>query len=189
MPRILPNLEPRRWGRPKSSAAEHPPCPACDGPVPRRDGETTSKWLTRTCCSEKCRGRWSSRERISEAQSKTVQLEAEHPPCPICNAPVKRRPKEHSEKFIERATCGKLECIAAWHKIRAKEKRSSMNPGGRSGPYQPALDAAEAYRETEPVDYGNGFAAHNLRFKAAPGSVRKPFMQSYGVSSSWAVRP
>ncbi len=155
----------------------HPPC-ICGNPVRRLKGESPGRWLRRQFCSEKCRCARLNQERADEHARRTIELNAAHPPCRICNEACTRKKGEQETKFISRATCGSPKCITAY---RSANQRSSFIQ--RDDP----LGGTEAGQiEITPPDYGAGFGAHNI---VPPASERlgkigpPPMMRSYGVAS------
>lgn len=163
----------------------HPPCEGCGGPMDRKEGETASRWLTRTNCSRKCAASLGSRPQIAAAMTKFSESERDHAPCWGCNGPVPRRHHEALSRYMERKTCPNPDCREAYRK-------SAMSQMAKEAAVERARERklqaeASAIREEVAVDWGNGFAAHNLRMGPSYGRLPTPLTRTYGgVSSVYA---
>lgn len=133
-------------------------CPACGKIIVRRPGEKPSHFAARKCCDYACSG---AASHIGRSHDLT---------CPFCRA----RPRQKRAKGCDLyATCGDPKCTTA-------ARAGYLN--GRHGkqPQWPAI--------TGEVDWGNGFAAHEIE----PGDggvlrVGRPDSRSYTSSSAaWA---
>ena len=192
-PREKPIQIPQNW--------EHPPCPACDGPVERREGETVREWHGRVCCTTKCGGRMGTKERARVSEEQFAAAEAAHAPCAICQGPVPRRvgqSRESISRYQERQTCQKPACREVHRKqvadrqaaqYAAMREEREIAKASQPPPPPPVAPHGGMVREEQPIDFHGGFAKHNLVFKPPLGRVSsRPFQQSFGVSAAWAVR-
>lgn len=111
----------------------HDPCPGCNEPVIRREGERISAWQRRrTCGKPRCSSKASTLGRNGKL------LPDEHPPCPQCDKPVLRKDNENTTTWHRRQTCGDETCRRAQHRMkiaesyigRAKEHDPCMGCGG-----------------------------------------------------------
>lgn len=171
----------------------HPPCLVCGGPVERRStgprGESAADWKQRTLCSRVCSQKHSGEMRTVAWLARNKLLELQHPPCLVCGAAVLAHKNETERRFFARGTCGAKPCAAALQSRRAKANVQAAKPSSHyAAPIREPDPDGDEWGTLSPLDYGEGFGAHNLKFKPSPGHVSKPFNQSYGVSSGWAVR-
>lgn len=169
---------------------EHPPCQVCAKPIERREGETMRLWAERGCCSIRCSGKKGALPAMRESARKFMAAQAAHPPCWHCQGVVVPRRDEPLGRYTKRATCQTDACRTAYRShVMGTEaaRRRELRDSADSAPRQ-IVPADTVVRETDPIDFGGGFAAHNLAVKPSLGRVSRPFVGSYGVASSWAVR-
>lgn len=173
---ILATTQTRGPGRPRFPDEPHAPCGHCGGPVTRREGEALADYRKRLTCSRDCARRMgrSGRPVVIE---RWEAAKAAHNPCPQCGTAVEPRKSESITKYVGRATCGNPACVVAYR---------NRNDADRTR----ARLAEQVARIVEPlaeVDFGNGFAAHNLRLRDGGfGRVVAPDSRTLGgVASAW----
>lgn len=186
----MPGPLKRRRNRPSKIPAGwvHPPCPICEDPVERREGESPHTWFHRVCCSTSCGASMGSREAAAASHARFAEAEGVHPPCFHCRGAVLRRPHESIGRYQVRATCPLPDCRTAYRShvmavdaARRKEEREA----GHAPSKRDVMPAEVATRETVPIDFAGGFARHNLAFKPMLGRVLyAPPTRTYGGVSS-----
>ena len=171
-------------GRPTRYPADyqHPPCPACQRPVERHDGEPMHAWVGRRCCSVRCGGSMSALPQREAARDRAAEAEKEHGPCTICNGPVLKRRKETIERFKTRRTCSDKSCQKQWHAHCA-----SAAGKVRAGTSQPHGLADVAIQLEPPgISFGDNFGRYDVPEKLSYGKplIGMPPNQTYaGVVS------
>lgn len=131
-------------------APVHPPCPVCNGPVPKRDGDKPCRWMRRKCCSKRCQARHQA--------LMMVQI-AEHAPCAHCGGPVVQREGETRNRWRSRSTCS--DYCARVRSIQGAATTNKANAERRRG--WPVFTGSELR--------GQCFADHNVEAKDG-GSFR-----------------
>ena len=152
---------------------------ACNNPVVRRAGEKLAHFKARLCCSQECKTARDLDLRAERAAGKWAALEAAHDPCVVCDKPFTHRDRETPDRYVDRQTCGAAECI---RECIGRKSREQVKHGNTHYNTQRPLVVVE------PPAGSLDFGAHNLTFRPDLRRVSKPFVTSYGVASSWAVR-
>lgn len=152
----LRNRDEARLERPELSLGEgtmiidHPPCEFCRQPMFQRVDEAGWHYRRRKCCNTKCSNRLKARhcrERPKAAAERVAIAETRS--CIVCGGKMVFRAFEKVGNFENRRTCSP-ECTTQYRGIQA-----SLAVRAKA-----VLEVTP--RQTKPIDYGEGFGAHNI---------------------------